>query len=132
MADLLAMGWFQSMGPKNGAAGSSNRRFLERHAPAKRLGSAVGQEILGDVVAVGLEQDLGAAQLADLLLGPFDHAVAFAGLLKHDLPGRRYLEALFSARLGLQLGHLALLFRPDECGPKRPGPPVIAWIKCAG
>src|ERR1017187_2896399 len=82
------------------------------------LSSAVGQKISLDIVAIGLEQDLGAAQLADCLLGPLDHAVALAGLLKHHLPGRRYLEALLGARLGLQLGHLALLCRPDAA--KRP------------
>src|SRR6202007_3349867 len=62
-----------------------------------------------DVVAVGLEQHAGAAQLTDLLLRPLDHAVALAALGVHDLAGGSHLEALFSARFGLQLGHLALL-----------------------
>src|ERR1051325_11686211 len=72
-------------------------------------GSGVRQEILLDVVAVGLEQHAGTAQLADLLRGPLDHAVAFAALGMHHLAGGSHLEALFSARFGLQLGHLALL-----------------------
>src|SRR5215472_14136244 len=71
--------------------------------------SAVRQKILLDVVAVGLEQHVGAAQLADLLLGALDHAVTFAGLRVEDLSGPRHLEALLGARLGLHLGHLALL-----------------------
>src|SRR5277367_1321478 len=71
--------------------------------------SAVRQKVLLDVVAVGLEQHVGAAQLADLLLGTLDHAVALARLGIEDLAGPRHLEALFRARLGLDLGHLALL-----------------------
>src|SRR5690242_296993 len=71
---------------------------------------AVRQEIFLDVVTIRLEQDVGAAQLADLLLGPLDHAVALAGLLIKHLPAAGDLEALFGARLGLELGHLALLF----------------------
>src|SRR5471032_1378012 len=71
--------------------------------------SGVGQEILLDVVAVGLEQHAGAAELTNLLLRPLDHAVALAALGGHDFAGGSHLEALFSARFGLQLGHLALL-----------------------
>src|SRR6266516_1358662 len=76
---------------------------------AYREPSAVGQKVLLDIVAVGLEQHVGAAQLADLLLGPLDHAVALARLRIEDLAGTGHLEALFSARFGLHLGHLALL-----------------------
>src|SRR6266566_7315410 len=71
--------------------------------------SAVRQEIFLDVIAVGLEQHVGAAQLADLLFGALDHAVALARLRIEDLAGTGHLEALFSARFGLHLGHLALL-----------------------
>src|SRR5262245_41898682 len=71
--------------------------------------SAVGQEVFLDVVAIGLEQDGGPAQLADLLLGPLDHAVALAAVGVEHLAGAGDLEALFGARLGLDLGHLALL-----------------------
>src|SRR3989304_10370886 len=71
--------------------------------------SAVGQKVFLDVVAVGLEQHAGAAMLADLLGGPLDHAVTLAGLLVFYLAGAGDLEALFSARFGLQLGHFALL-----------------------
>src|ERR1700733_8508942 len=74
-----------------------------------RTRSGVRQEVFLDVVAVGLEQHVGAAQLADLLLGPLDHAVALAALGIEHLAGARHLEALFSARFGLQLGHFALL-----------------------
>src|SRR6516165_5836936 len=83
----------------------------ERRIERAGRASAVRQEILFDVVAVGLEQHVGAAQLADLLLGALDHAVAFARLRVEDLSGPRDLEALFRARLGLDLGHLALLMK---------------------
>src|SRR5271166_1033375 len=72
-------------------------------------GLAVRQVELLDFVAVGLEQDRRAAQIADLLGRPFDHAVLFSPLDVHDLAGPGDLEALFRARFRLQLGHLALL-----------------------
>src|ERR1700758_4821130 len=71
--------------------------------------SGVRQEVLLDVVAVGLEQHARAAQLTNLLLRPLDHAVALAALGMHHLAGGSHLEALFGARFGLELGHLALL-----------------------
>src|SRR5260370_14184631 len=71
--------------------------------------SAVRQEVFLDVIAVGLEQHVGATQLADLLFGALDHAVALARLRIEDLAGAGHLETLFSARFGLHLGHLALL-----------------------
>src|SRR5207253_10114409 len=74
-----------------------------------RARSGVRQEVLLDVVAVGLEQHAGAAELANLLLCPLDHAVALAALGVHHFAVGSHLEALFGARLGLQLGHLALL-----------------------
>src|SRR2546427_11411914 len=46
---------------------------------------AIGEEIFLDVIAVGLEQHVGAAQLADLLVGAFDHAMALARLLVEHL-----------------------------------------------
>src|SRR5262249_40618325 len=78
-----------------------------------RRRSAVRQKVFLDVVAVSLEQDVGAAQLTDLLLGPLDHAVALAALRIQHLAGAGHLEALLGARFGLDLGHLALLFRPE-------------------
>src|SRR6266699_6638749 len=83
------------------------------------LRSGVRQEIFLDVVAVGLEQHAGTAELTNLLLRPLDHAVALAALGVHHLAGGSHLEALFGARLGLQLGHLALLkaaTRNRPCG----------------
>src|SRR5690349_11046207 len=70
---------------------------------------AVGQEKLDNVVAVGLEHHAGAAVLTDLFLGPLDHAVALAGHRRLHLAAGGDLEALFGARLRLQLGHFALL-----------------------
>src|SRR3979411_2100315 len=72
--------------------------------------SAVRQEEFLDLLAVGLEQHLGAAVLADLLLGPLDHAVALARLGIEHLAGGSDLEALFGARLGLDLGHFGSPF----------------------
>ena len=92
-------------------------------------GQSLGKEVLLDLVAVGLEQHRGAAQLADLLLGPLDHAVALAGLLVEHLPAGGHLEALLGAGLGLDLGHLALL-----CGSSRgrgPGWPDFARLERA-
>src|SRR5262245_41872962 len=77
--------------------------------------SAVGQKVLFDVVAIGLEHDAGAAQLTNLLVGPLDHAVALAGARGHHFPAAGQSEALLGARLGLHLGHLALLCRPRRC-----------------
>src|SRR4029453_19051590 len=67
--------------------------------------SAVGQPVLLDGLAVGFEQHLGAAMLADCLGCPLDHAVALAGLLVFHLAGRRDLDALFCAGLVFQFGH---------------------------
>src|SRR5688572_15503680 len=77
------------------------------------LRSVVGQIIFLDLVAVGLEQHGGAAQLADLLVGALDHAVALAAVRIEHLSGSGHLEALLGPRLGLDLGHLALLSRPQ-------------------
>src|SRR4051794_5159408 len=89
------------------------RPFMGPERPPRRpMGPlAVGQKVFLDVVAISLEQHLGAAQLADLLVGPLDHAVALAAVGKEHLSGAGDLEALFGARLGLELGHLALLLR---------------------
>src|SRR4051794_14781810 len=100
------------------------RRGLKR---SSRTLLSVRQEILLDVVAVGLEQHAGAAQLADLLLGPLDHAVALAALGVHHLAGGGHLEALFSARFGLQLGHLALLLASGQRAPGR----RVPRLKCS-
>src|SRR5471032_3229955 len=104
----------------------------DRRADAARLRwtgrerSGVRQEIFLDVVAVGLEQHAGAAKLTNLLLGPLDHAVAFAALGGHYFAGGSHLEALFGARLGLQLGHLALLL-PHKNAPKG----ALLRLKCS-
>src|ERR1700759_782191 len=92
----------------------------------RRMRSGVRQEIFLDVVAVGLEQHAGAAQLADLLLGPLDHAVALAALGGHHFAGGSHFEALFSARFGLQLGHLALL-----CAATRTAAKAFGRLKCS-
>src|SRR5882672_4750667 len=94
--------------------GSPRGRGLANGIEVACLRSGVRQEILLDVVAVGLEQHACAAKLTNLLLGPLDHAVALAALGVHHFAGGSHLEALFSARLGLQLGHLALLLPQHE------------------
>src|ERR1700755_1290370 len=83
-----------------------------------RARSGVRQEVLLDVIAVGLEQHAGAAELTNLLLRPLDHAVTLAALGMHHLAGGSHLEALFGARLGLQLGHLALLIAATRRAPR--------------
>src|ERR1700690_3951337 len=98
MTGLLRMKWVTEAPRERGSA---------RLRPRNRSG--VRQEIFLDVVAVGLEQHTGAAELTNLLFRPLDHAVALAALGGHYFAGGSHLEALFGARLGLQLGHLALL-----------------------
>jgi hypothetical protein len=93
----------------------------DRRADAARLsgGSAlVRQEVFLDVVAIGLEQDPRAAELPNLFLRPLDHPVTLATLGMQYFPGGGHLEALFGARFGLQLGHLALLL-PQKNAPQR-------------
>src|SRR6266849_9189158 len=84
--------------------GSPRGRGLANGIEVACLRSGVRQEILLDVVAIGLEQHAGAAKLTNLLFRPLDHAVALAALGGHYYAGGSHLEALFSARLGLQLG----------------------------
>src|ERR1700678_212056 len=104
--------------------------MTDRHADAARarrkVRSRVRQEVFLDVVAVGLEQHAGAAELSDLLLRPLDHAMALAALGVQHFACGSHLEALFSARLGLQLGHLALLL-PQKIPPKT----ASSRLKCS-
>src|SRR6516162_9735646 len=86
--------------------------------------STVRQEIFLDVIAVGLEQHVGAAQLANLFFGPLDHAVALARLLIEDLARGGHFEALLGARFGLHLGHFALQVSP-------PAKPAVAIVTIA-
>src|ERR1700759_1486602 len=85
-----------------------------RERGVAQMRSGVRQEVLLDVVAVGLEQHAGTAELSDLLLRPLDHPMALAALGVQDFACGSHLEALFSARLGLQLGHLALLIAAEN------------------
>src|SRR5437764_13974478 len=78
--------------------------------------SPVRKKIFLDGLAVGLEQNVCAAQLTDLLVGPLDHAVALAGLLIKHLAARRDLESLLGAGLGLDFGHSALLCQSPLAG----------------
>src|SRR5918993_4018301 len=91
-------------------------KLLQNPGCGKNRLLAVRQEELLHVVRVALEHGRGAAQVADLLLGPLNHPVALAGLGVNDLAGAGDLEALFRARLRLQLGHLALLWSGLESG----------------
>src|SRR6185295_8975007 len=92
--------------------------MCEKNCGVRSLG--VRQPVLLDAFAVGLEHHVHAAQLADLLLGPLDHAVTLARVARQHLAGAGHLEALFRARFGLQFGHLALLYGPET----RAGSPV--------
>ena len=72
--------------------------------------SVVRQEELLDVVAVGLEQHVGAAQLTNLLLRPLDHAVALAALgVQHFAGGGREARAACQAAQAA-FGSAALAF----------------------
>src|SRR6202045_1273529 len=105
--------------------GSPRGRGSAKLRPRALARSGVRQEIFLDVVAVGLEQHAGAPELTNLLLRPLDHAVALAALGVHHFAGGSPLEALFSARLGLQLGHLALLLPQKNAPDGAPIPPKI-------
>src|SRR5678816_2119407 len=54
---------------------------------------------------IGVGENFGAAVLANVLGVVADQAVALASDPMLDLAGRRELEALLHAALGLQLGH---------------------------
>src|SRR5690349_8731262 len=62
---------------------------------------------------VGVCENFRAAVLADVLGVVADQAVTLASDPVLDLAGRRELEALFDAALGLQLGHFRLLMCPS-------------------
>src|SRR5829696_4242490 len=89
--------------------------------------SAVRQKVLLHALRVAREQGGRAAQVADLLVGALDHAVALAALGVEDLPRPRDLEALLRAGLRLQLGHLALLNAP-LAGPEPFGSRINAAV----
>jgi hypothetical protein len=68
---------------------------------------AVRQTEFYDLVAIAFEQHGGAAQIPDLLIGPFDHSVAFAPLRIEHLACRGDLETLFGGGFGFKFGHFA-------------------------
>src|SRR5579863_4447036 len=70
--------------------------------------SGVRHEDLFHDLHVGVRQDGGAALVADLLVGPLDHAMALVRLVAAHLAGAGHGEALFGAALGLELGHFLL------------------------
>src|SRR5262249_939529 len=70
--------------------------------------SAVRQKIFYDVITIALKHDCGAAQVADLLIGPLDHPVALASLGIEHFACRGDLKPLSGAGFGFQLGHLIL------------------------
>src|SRR5216684_1058292 len=131
MADLLrSLGVFPGVddGHRPQPAPYPPRRVGEGREGASARPSAVRQPVFLDPVAVGLEQHLGAAMLADLLGGPLDHAVALARLGEKHLSGGGDLEALFCARLRLQLGHLALLSDLDPTLPSPAKQVSVGWV----
>jgi hypothetical protein len=69
--------------------------------------SAVRQKKSYDLIAIALEQNIRAAQIPDLLIGPFDHSMAFAALRIEHLACRGDLETLLGAGFGFKFGHFA-------------------------
>ena len=69
--------------------------------------SAVRQKEFYDLIAIAFEKHGGAAQIPDLLIGPFDHSVAFASLGIEHLARRGDLETFFGGGFGFKFGHLA-------------------------
>jgi hypothetical protein len=63
----------------------------------KKTKSSVWQKIFDNIIAIAFEQHISAAQIADLLIRPFDHAMALARLGIKHFPSRSYLKALFGA-----------------------------------
>jgi len=55
-------------------------------------------------------QNRHATGIANEFICAFDHAMPFAGLTAHNLPGRGHLESLLSPRFSLELGHFAYPF----------------------
>lgn len=85
-----------------------------RHSPRIR-------HVLLDDLRIRLVQHACAARGLDELRRAFDHAVTLTGLTGFDLAGRRHLEALFGAALGLHFRHFACVLvhrsraAPDTC-----------------
>src|SRR6185369_6906935 len=77
---------------------------------------------------VGVGENFCAAVLADVLGVVADQPVALARHAMLDLAGRRELEALFDAALGLQLGHFRLLC----CATRRDVYPIATAALSAG
>src|SRR5690606_18897374 len=86
--------------------------FYARHetSPWSRgtLFQAVRRENLHNPLGIRLGDEGRAAQIADLLVGPFDHAVTLASLAALHLARGCEAETLLHTTLGLQFGHFAL------------------------
>src|SRR5205085_9820863 len=84
---------------------------LTRAMCGSSLLQAVGRPRL-HASRIGFGKDAGAAILADIFGVVADQPVALARDPVLDLAGRRELEALLDAALGLELGHFRLLVAP--------------------
>src|SRR5271167_2908983 len=82
---VLGMGCDAALDACHGFSPSKSETLSNQY----RRSSAVRQKVLFDLVAVGFEHHVGPAQLADLLFGALDHAVALARLLIEDLAPTR-------------------------------------------
>jgi hypothetical protein len=81
---------------------------VDHEKPNSQRGpSAVRQKESYDLFAFAFGQHGGAAQITDLLVGPFDHSVAFAPLRIKHFACCRDFEPLFSGRFGFKFGHFA-------------------------
>src|SRR6185295_16591377 len=91
------------------------------HGPASLPQAVRGPGL--DARRIGVGKDLGPTVLANIFGVVADQAVALARDTHLDLAGRRELEALFDAALGLQLGHFLSFARPASEFLNRHGSP---------
>src|SRR5574342_418644 len=90
-ADAMLAEWGHFLG---GCKRPFGRQSFGLHLEGELIAVAVSASTVNKKVA----EHLGAAQVADLLVGPFDHAVTLAGPAVLDLAGGGEAETLLRAR----------------------------------
>ncbi len=82
---------------------SCNAPFDTSHISSSQT---VRKEVFFDPLRIGFGHQFGAAQIPELPVAAFDHAVTLTGLATLQLATRSSAKTLFSAAFGLHLGHL--------------------------